>query len=449
MTLMTDRRLFLAGLGATTALTGCSTFGGEAAPSGMPRVADVPPAAPQGVGMSADLTQSINAMMKGHIDADRITGGVTAVARKNRLVHFAAHGMFDREAGTPMRTDALFRMMSSTKPVTGVALLQQREAGKLDLSDPVSKFIPELKTMVVWKPEAQAARASARRANPTQRPPPPSPDEVVPANREITLKDLATHTSGLNGTASGFSLDGGGRTLANYIPRLKDTPLDFQPGTRWAYSATTGPDVLARVVEITSGQTYDKYLEQRIFNPIGMKDARHNPNAEQRSRRVPRYAKPRNGAGGGGGAGWQRAETSDQPEASTYFAGAYGLSASAMDYLQFEQMLLNEGTIHGNRVLKPESVRLMRSNLVGDLYKGIGNQTQGTGFGVLVRVVLDPATCGCGRSTGGFGWGGAYGTMSWTDPEEKLTAVIMIQQSVDQVQRDFESVIRKAIIAKA
>ena len=135
MKMMTDRRLFLAGLGATTALAGCSTFGGEAASSGMPRVADVPPAAPQSVGMSADLTTSINAMMKGHIDADRITGGVTAVARKNKLVHFAAHGLFDREAGTPMRIDALFRMMSSTKPVTGVAILQQREEGKLSLDD--------------------------------------------------------------------------------------------------------------------------------------------------------------------------------------------------------------------------------------------------------------------------------------------------------------------------
>src|SRR5690242_17995025 len=114
-----DRRLFLAGLGASTALSGCNTMGAPA-PSGLPAVADVPPAAPQSVGMAADLTDSINAMMKTHIDANEITGGVTAVARKNRLVHFSAHGMFDREAGTPMKIDGVFRMMSSTKPVTGV-----------------------------------------------------------------------------------------------------------------------------------------------------------------------------------------------------------------------------------------------------------------------------------------------------------------------------------------
>jgi CubicO group peptidase (beta-lactamase class C family) len=434
-----DRRLFLAGFGAslsaTTALSGCATT----APSGLPKVADIPGAMPDSVGLSADLSDSINAMMKGHIDADRLTGGVTAVARRGKLVHFAAHGLFDRDAGTPMRTDALFRMMSSTKPVTGVALMQQLEAGKLSLDDKVSKYIPELKEMAVWKPEAMAARVAARRANPTMRPEPPKPDEVVPANREITLKDLATHTSGLNSGAQRQP----GDTLAMYIPRLKSTPLDFQPGTRWAYSAATGPDVLARVIEITSGTTYDRYLRERIFEPVGMKDTTHNPSAEQRTRLTPRYAKQR------GSTEWSVADTQQEPPQTTYFAGAYGLSSTAMDYLQFEQMLLDKGAIHGNRVLKPKSVELMSSNLVGDLYRGIGGATQGTGFGVQVRVVLDPATCGCGRSKGGFGWGGAYGTMSWTDPEEKLVAVLMIQQSVDQVQRDFEQVIRKAILARA
>ncbi len=454
MTIALDRRLFLSGLGATTALSGCSMLG-SGAPSGMPVAQGLPAASPTSVGMSADLTESINAMMKRHIDGNDITGGVTAVARKNKLVHFAAHGLFDREKATPMPVNALFRMMSSTKPTTGVALLQQREEGKLDLSDPVSKFIPELKTMRVWKPEAQAARAAARRANPRAPQAPIAADEVVPANREITLKDLATHTSGLNGTARSAN-----DTLAISIPRLKDVPLDFQPGTRWAYSATTGPDVLARVIEVTSGVPHDVYMRDRVFGPIGMKDTAYNLTPEQITRRTPRYAKPRaarNLAGDGAtpaapgrdeGA-WTLAEPPSQPGPMTYYPGSYGLSASAMDYLMFETMLLNRGTIHGKRVLKPESVELMHTNLIGDLYHGLNGSTKGTGFGVLVRVVLDPATCGCGRSTGAYGWGGAYGTMSWTDPEEQLVAVIMIQQSVDSVQRDFEQVIRKAIIARA
>lgn len=419
-----DRRLFMAGMGAT-ALSGCMGMPGAGA-------VELTEAAPNAVGMAPDLTASIDAMMKGHIDADRITGGVTMVARRNRIVHASAHGLFDRAKGTPMRKDGLFRMMSSTKPVTGVAVLQQREEGRLSLDDKLSKYIPELKEMKVWKPGVQEARRAggmeAMRA-------PPKPDEVVPANREITLKDLATHTSGLNGSVSRQP----GDTLATYTPRLVNTPLDFQPGTRWAYSATTGPDVLARVVEITSGVTYDKYLSQRIFQPCGMKDTAHNLNPEQKTRLVPRYQKVR------GATEWTVAPESGA--ATTFFAGAYGLSSTAMDYLRFETMLLNKGTIAGNRVLKPESVALMSSNLVGDLYKGIGNTTKGTGFGVLVRTVLDPATCGCGRSKGGFGWGGAYGTMSWTDPMEELVAVIMIQQSVPQVQNDFEMVIRKALLA--
>ena len=437
-----DRRLFLAGLGASTALSGalsgCSSMAAPT-PSGLPMVADVAPTAPQSVGMAADLTVTINAMMKVHIDTNEITGGVTAVARKNRLVHFAAHGLFDREAGTPMKIDGVFRMMSSTKPITGVALLQQRELGRVSLEDGVGKFIPELKTMNVWQPEALAARQAAMRGGDRAAMRAPiRPEEVVPAAREITIKDLATHTSGLNG-ASRSAND----TLAISVPGLKNVPLDFQPGTKWAYSATTGPDVLARVVEICSGQPYDQYIKQHIFDPVGMTSTAHNLNPEQISRRAPRYAKARDGSG------WQLAETSAKPDPMTYFAGSYGLNGTAHDYLLFETMLLNKGAVHGRRVLKPESVELMHTNLIGDLYHGIGGATKGTGFGVLVRTVLDPTTCGCGRSTGAFGWGGAYGTMSWTDPEEKLVAVIMIQQPVDQVQRDFENVIRKAITAKA
>jgi CubicO group peptidase (beta-lactamase class C family) len=428
-----DRRSFIAGLGAATTLSGCTTMAGP--PSGMPLVADVAAAAPESVGMAASLTGTINAMMKAHIDANEITGGVTAVARKNRLVHFAAHGMFDREAAMPMKIDGVFRMMSSTKPITGVALLQQRELAKVSLEDGISKFIPELKTMSVWKSEALATRRAGGQAAMRA---PVKPEEVVPANREITIKDLATHTSGLNGTARSLN-----DTLAVSVPRLKDVPLDFQPGTKWAYSATTGPDVLARVVEICSGQSYDQYIKQHVFDPIGMTSTAHNLNAEQITRRVPRYAKARDGSG------WQLAETSAKPDPMTYFAGSYGLNGTAHDYLLFETMLLNKGTIHAKRVLSPESVELMHTNLIGDLYHGLQGTTQGTGFGVLVRTVLDPSTCNCNRSTGAFGWGGAYGTMSWTDPQEKLVAVIMIQQSVDQVQRDFEAAIRKAIVAKA
>ncbi len=386
----------------------------------------LPRARPEEAGMSTAGLKKISAIMADYIAKGQITGGVTAVARKNRLVHYRAHGTLDEGSGAPMRPDAEFVMMSSTKPVTGVALLQQMEAGRVKLSDPITKFIPEFAVMKAAKPGV---------------PRPPrgqsyTPDQLEPANRVITIQDLATHTSGLNGSLQHRP----GDTLANFIPRLKDVPLEFQPGTRWAYSATSGPDILARVIEICSGQPYDAYLKQHIFDPIGMNDTRHNLSAEQHARLVRRYER-KDGA-------WVLAPGSAlAPRTTTYFAGAYGLQSTARDYMLFETMLLNRGTINGKRVLKPESVALMHSNLVGDLYRGTRGDSTGTGFGVLVRTVLDPSKCGCGRAKGGFGWGGAYGTMSWTDPANQLVAAIMIQQPVNALQRDFEMAVQAAIVA--
>jgi CubicO group peptidase (beta-lactamase class C family) len=212
---------------------------------------------------------------------------------------------------------------------------------------------------------------------------------------------------------------------------------------------------LARIIEITSGLTYDRYLKERIFEPVGMRDTAFNLTDEQRARLVPRYTRQ--------GDAWQReagdialaemllARTKDRNPQTTYFPGSFGLHSTARDYLLFETMLLNKGTIHGKRVLLPESVALMSSNLVGDLYTGHGaykDPVKGTGFGVLVRTVLDPATCGCGRKTGAFGWAGAYGTVSWTDPANELVAVFLVQQRVDATEVEFERIIASALIPR-
>jgi CubicO group peptidase (beta-lactamase class C family) len=172
-----------------------------------------------------------------------------------------------------------------------------------------------------------------------------------------------------------------------------------------------------------------------------MKDTRHNLTPEQAARLVHRYQREDDGP-------WTLARGSGvAPPTTTYFAGAYGLMSTARDYLLFESMLLNKGTIHGKRVLRPESVELMRTNMVGDLYRGTRGDATGTGFGVLARVVTDAATSKSGRSNGAFGWGGAYGTMSWTDPAEQLVAAIMIQQPVNALQHDFEMAVRGAMTA--
>jgi CubicO group peptidase (beta-lactamase class C family) len=424
-----DRRALLLGLG--TAGLPAAAFGQGPAPGfdidgGQGFGAALPPARPEEAGMSSQGLKKISAIMADYMSKGQITGGVTAVARRNKLVHYRAHGTLDEGAKVPMRPDAEFVMMSSTKPVTGVALLQQMEAGKVKLSDPITKFVPELAVMRAAKPGTpRPPRGQTYRE-----------DQLEPANRVITIQDLATHTSGLNGSVQHRP----GDTLANFIPRLKDVPLDFQPGTRWAYSATTGPDILARVVEICSGQPYDAYLKQHVFDPIGMNDTRHNLTPEQHARLVRRYVRENDK--------WAPAPGSAlAPRTTTYFAGSYGLQSTARDYMLFETMLLNRGTINGRRVLKPESVELMHTNLVGNLYGGTRGDSTGTGFGVLVRTVIDPANCRCGRAKGGFGWGGAYGTMSWTDPANQLVAAIMIQQPVNALQRDFEMAVQAAIQA--
>ncbi|MEI7932458.1 MAG: serine hydrolase domain-containing protein [Alphaproteobacteria bacterium] len=444
MTTEFDRRALLAGLGLAGAASALPAWAQrEAMPAAaappMPTVPGVPGARPPSVGVASDIDARIAQFMQRQMAANQLTGGVTAVARKNKLVHFQAHGALDIEAGTKMRTDNLMVMMSSTKPTTAVALLQQMEAGKISLDDKVSKFIPELKEMRVLKvtpPQYVSAGAiSAGAAAPAPARTDPAARETVPANRELTIKDLATHTSGLNGTPQGVP-PGTPNTLAARIPYLKNTPLDFQPGSRWAYSATTGPDVLARIVEITSGVPHDVYMRERVFEPIGMKDTAWNLTAEQAARVVPRYTRTGNA--------WVKARANPAAQ-TTYFAGSFGLSSTAMDYLLFETMLLNKGTINGKHVLKASSVELMHKNLIGDLYHGINGVTEGTGFGILVRTVLDPNTCGCGRKTGGFGWGGAYGTMTWTDPLNDLVGVYFVQQPHDELRQEYEYVVKSAL----
>lgn len=431
-----DRRSFLAG---AAALAGSGAFPRSScakAPSIV--VQDVPAATPESVGLAPDLSSRIAAFMQRQMDAGKLTGGVTAVARRGKLIHFMPHGALDIEAGTPMTSDRIFRMMSSGKPVTGVALLQQMEAGKLALDDKVSRFIPELSELRV--------RVGGEVQTPG------APVDTAPANREITIRDLATHTSGLDGFLLGIPADVP-FTLAARVPYARNIPLDFQPGTRWAYSAVTGPDILARIVEITSGLSFDRYLQERIFEPIGMRDTGFNLTEEQRARVVPRFMRQ--------GDKWVRqpgdVELADRllprtggsnPQA-TYFSGSFGLFSTPRDYLLFETMLLNQGEIHGRRVLRPDSVALMRSNLVGDLYDGgiAYPHAKGTGFGILVRTVLDPAVCACGRAKGAFGWGGAYGTTSWTDPLNELVAVYFVQQRVLEAEAEFGQVIYDALTA--
>ena len=379
--------------------------------------------------MSSDRLLRIDMAMQRHIDAGNIQGAVTAVARRGKVVHFKAHGMMDVEAERPMSPDALFIMMSSTKPILGVAAMMLIEEGLIRPNDPVSKYIPEFADMQVAvlkdPPDEDISPFRVDRRNPPEH-------RLVAAETPITIEHLLTHTSGLasGGLGTAQSRPSQRVTLASYIPTLGKAALDFQPGSRWTYSGGTGLDVVARVIEIVSGMTYDEFVQTRIFDPLDMTDTHYNVPASKAARRV--VIQDRNMSR------WDR-ET-------TYFSGSYGLSSTARDYLHFEQMLANGGELFGNRLLGSRSVEMMASNQVGDLYRGFTQTAKGQGFGYTVAVVLDPIAADSRRSAGAFGWGGAFGTRSWTDPAEELTGVLMLQQPHGGAQYDFENAVRQAII---
>ena len=396
---------------------------------------------PEDVGMSSDRLQRINDVVQQYIASNQISGAVTVVARKGRIAHFEAQGLMDIETKTPMRKDAIFRMASMSKPVTGVAILMLMEEGKLRLTDPVSRFIPEFKnTKVAMLKNPGAAPAPGGRG---QQPPPEI--YTVPAERELTIRDLMTHTNGLE-TGGAGSREGSRiaprsttSTLAAYVPTLGAVPLDFQPGTQWRYSALAGIETLGRIVEITSGMTFDQLLKQRIFEPLGMKDTSFYPSDDRVARVVTLYER-RDGK-------LNRIDTPAWLATKTLFSGGGGLWSTADDYIAFAQMLANGGTLNGKRLLSPRTIDLMASNHVADLYHGTGNQNlRGFGFGLTVEVVLDNIAANRRESAGSFGWDGAFGTHFWVDRKEQLTGLLMVQQPVEPLKRDFENAVMQAIV---
>jgi CubicO group peptidase (beta-lactamase class C family) len=400
--------------------------------------AAVPSGKPEDVGLSSERLQRINGLVQRYIESNQISGAVTVVSRKGQTAHFEAHGLMDLESRTPMRKDAVFRIASMTKPVTGVAILMLMEEGQLRLTDPVSRFIPEFKNtrVAMMKPQPPASQGQ-----------PPRDPEIytVPADREITIRDLMTHTSGLESGGAG-TREGGSiaprktnETLAKYIPQLGAVPLDFQPGTQWRYSALAGIETLGRIVEVVSGMTFDRFLEQRIFEPLGMKDTVFYPGEEQASRVVTLYRRTPKGL--------DRIDTPEWLATRTLLSGGGGLWSTADDYLQFALMLVNGGVLNGKRLLSPRTIDLMASNHVTDLYSGAGAQrVQGMGFGLTVEVVLDSIASGRRVSSGSFGWDGAFGTRFWVDRKEQLVGLLMIQEPVGALGRDFENAVMQAII---
>ncbi|MCK5377229.1 MAG: beta-lactamase family protein, partial [Acidobacteria bacterium] len=294
---------------------------------------EIPTAKPEDESMSSEGLLEIDAVMQRYIDAGKIQGAVTVVARRGKVVHFKAHGLMDVEHDRAMEKDAIFRMASSSKPVLGVAAMMMIEEGLFKPTDEVAKYLPEFKNMqvaVLKEPEDKdvSPKWVARGKVPEHR--------LVPAERPITIHDLLTHTAGLGTYGLGIAVaewpePGPEDTLASMMPRYASMPLDFQPGTRWAYSAGAGLDVVARIIEIVTEMPYEDFLRERTFEPLGMTDTYFFLPPEKETRRVVIHGLDAKSKGWG-------LET-------RYASASGGLSSTAEDFLRFEQMMAHKGTL--------------------------------------------------------------------------------------------------------
>jgi len=377
---------------------------------------DFTPITPEEAGFSAQRLGRLDAVIQANIDQRRLAGAVALLLRDGKAVHLKSYGMQDLEAGTPMPTDALFRIASMSKAVTTVAVMMLYEEGHFMLSDPVSKFIPEFNDPVV----AVAPPANA---------PTGTPYTTVPANTPITLRHLLTHRAGLtygDGPAaaryeeadlSGWYFADHEETIGMAIKRLAGLPLQGQPGEVWQYGFST--DVLGYFVEVVSGMPLDQFFEKRIFEPLKMYDSSFYLPPEKAGRLAPVYGHNENG----------QLELTEPTRETDYlhgpraaFSGGAGLLSTITDYGRFLQMLLNGGELDGVRLLSPKTVDLMRADHVGDHYPW-----GPTGFGLGFWVIDDLGRYGELGSVGAYGWGSAYYPIYWIDPEERLIGIFMAQ----------------------
>jgi CubicO group peptidase (beta-lactamase class C family) len=310
------------------------------------------------------------------------------------------------------------------------------EEGRIRLNDPVSRYIPEFRDIKVALARPGAGRGGGAVAAGGET----APFDRVAANREINVRDLLTHTSGLGSGPMGNSdiakvARKDGERLSAYIPRLGGTALEFQPGTRWTYSPGAGFETLGRLVEITSGMPLDEFFRTRIFEPLGMTNTTFWPSDAQWGRVATVYQRL-------DAALTKAVMPNDTLGRNVYFRGSGGLFSTAEDYIQFGLMLANDGELGGKRLLSRKSVEMLRAVHIPDTLPG---RPAGEGYGLGVRVVTNHAVRGTMLSNGTYGWTGAQGTHFFVDPEEELTAVLMVQTSIGELQRDFEDLVAQAV----
>ena len=379
--------------------------------------APLPEAAPDSVGMSSERLKRLDATFQKIIDDKELPGVTVMIARKGKLVYQKSFGFQDREKATPMANDSIFRIYSMTKPIASVAAMILVEEGKLQLAEPISKYIPEFKEMKVGIDSVDANGTVTF--------------STVPAKRQITVQDLLRHTSGLTYGAplndkttvqkmykeAGIGLTAA--SLTEFAKNLAKLPLAYEPGSTYEYSHST--DVLGRVVEVASGKNLDEFVRERILVPLKMNDTAFILPAGKLSRMAEPQPDRVTGA---------RQELLDFSKPTTFFAGGHGLASTAGDYIRFCQMMHNGGELEGARILGSRTVAYMASNHVGPAI-GVGtvwNPGDGYGFGLGFAVRKDNGLAPWPGSVGDYYWGGYAGTYFWMDPKEQLTVTYMSQE---------------------
>jgi CubicO group peptidase (beta-lactamase class C family) len=398
---------------------------------------------PEDVGCSSARLQRIDKVMQSYVDRHRLAGLITMVARHGKIVHFAPFGVMDLEANTPMQRDSLFVIASMTKLITCAAALMLYEEGYFQLNDPISEFIPAFKDLKVFVKMADTGF------------------EVTDLDRPVTIHDLMTHTSGLS---YGFwddspveemyrqaNLERPGTTLEDLVQRLAQLPLIHQPGSAWRYGYSH--DVLARMIEIITGQPYNDFLRQRMFTPLGMQDTDFTVPSEKLSRLVTPYRIDDTG-------NLERipaAEWDDFSSSPPPFGGQ-GLVSTGSDYMRFAQMLLNGGELDGVQLLGRKTVELMTMNhLPKELLPfnivrlSKGYYSKGYGYGLGVRVMIDVAQNEIVGSLGSYGWAGGANTFVWIDPKEGLIGLLLTQLTplyYYPIEREFMTLVYQALTGR-
>ena len=392
-------------------------------------------ASPESVCMSSERLARIDNILQQAVDSSWTAGAVGFIARDGKIIYEKAFGVSDLETKTPMKTDDIFRIASQTKAVVSVAAMMLFEEGKFLLDDPVSKYIPEFAHNQVLDGFNDKD----------------STYTTIPAKRQITVRDLFTHTSGIgyagigtpvmNAIYAKAEIPGGfgnaGIVIGDKMKALGKLPLFHQPGERFTYGLNV--DVLGYLVEVWSGEKLDQFLKTRMFEPLGMNDTYFYLPKEKHSRLV-----KVSGEDSKGHVVFSKSDFFDYPlfENGTYFSGGAGLSSTVKDYGTFLQMLLNNGVYNGKRLLSRRTVELITSNQIGEL--NVGRDKFGLGF----QITTEEGQTQFGISEGSFSWGGYFATNYWADPKERLVCLIFTQQSPmshGEIHNKFRAMVYQAL----